>query len=164
MSEAAPPPGEGAAAAAAPATPAMDAVRILGALPHRYPFLLVDRVISSTAEETVALKNVSLNEPFFQGHFPGHPVMPGVLILEALAQAAALHAHARGAFDPATKLVYFMGLDKVRFRKPVVPGDQLMLHVRPLRAGGKVWKLSGEARVGMEVVAEAELLAGIVDR
>ncbi len=144
--------------------PARTAQQILAALPHRYPFVLVDRVTETGPEGTVGLKNVSINEPFFQGHFPGHPVMPGVLILEALAQTAALHAHAQGAFDPEKKLVYFMGLDGVRFRRPVVPGDQLRLHVTPLRQGGKVWKLKGEARVDGELVACAELLAGIVDR
>jgi 3-hydroxyacyl-[acyl-carrier-protein] dehydratase len=142
----------------------MDAREIQALLPHRYPFLLVDRVLEASASKVVALKNVSLNEPFFQGHFPGHPVMPGVLIVEALAQAGAVMAARATGFDPATQVVYFMAIDKVKFRKPVVPGDQLILEVVPLRAGAKVWKMRGEARVEGQVVAEAELLASLAPR
>jgi beta-hydroxyacyl-ACP dehydratase FabZ len=137
----------------------MDARDIQALLPHRYPFLLVDRVLEVSEDRVVALKNVSFNEPFFQGHFPGHPVMPGVLILEALAQAGAVMAARATNFDPKTHVVYFMAIDGVKFRKPVVPGDQLVLEVVPLRKGGKVWKLRGEAKVDGAVVAEAELLA-----
>ena len=137
----------------------MDAREILGILPHRYPFLLVDRVVELGPDKIVALKNVTLNEPFFQGHFPGHPVMPGVLIVEALAQAGALMAAKATSFDPTTHVVYFMALDKVKFRKPVVPGDQLSLEVVPLRKGGAVWKMRGEAKVNGATVCEAEMLA-----
>jgi 3-hydroxyacyl-[acyl-carrier-protein] dehydratase len=142
----------------------LDAREIAGILPHRYPFLLVDRVVELGPDRIVALKNVSMNEPFFQGHFPGHPVMPGVLIVEALAQAGAVLAARTTGFDPATQVVYFMALDKVKFRKPVVPGDQLILEVVPLRKGGAVWKLRGEAKVEGATVAEAEMLASIAKR
>ena len=137
----------------------MDVREILGILPHRYPFLMVDRVVEQGPDKIVALKNVTINEPFFQGHFPGHPVMPGVLIVEALAQTGAVMAARATGFDPATQVVYFMAIDKVKFRKPVVPGDQLSLEVVPLRKGAAVWKMRGEAKVDGAVVAEAELLA-----
>jgi 3-hydroxyacyl-[acyl-carrier-protein] dehydratase len=133
-------------------------------LPHRYPFLLVDRVDEIGPDKLVARKLVSRNEPHFNGHFPGHPVMPGVLIIEALAQAGALLAAQLVGFDPATQVIYFMAIDKARFRKPVVPGDLLMLEVVPLRKGGAIWKLRGEAKVDGVVVAEAELLASIQPR
>jgi 3-hydroxyacyl-[acyl-carrier-protein] dehydratase len=133
-------------------------------LPHRYPFLLVDRVDEIGADKIVARKMVSRNEPHFNGHFPGHPVMPGVLIIEALAQAGALLAAQLVGFDPATQVIYFMAIDKARFRKPVVPGDLLTLEVVPLRKGGAIWKLRGEAKVDGVIVAEAELLASIQPR
>jgi 3-hydroxyacyl-[acyl-carrier-protein] dehydratase len=133
-------------------------------LPHRYPFLLVDRVDEVGAEKLIARKLVSRNEPHFNGHFPGHPVMPGVLIIEALAQAGALLAAQTVGFDPEKQVIYFMAIDKARFRKPVVPGDLLMLEVVPLRKGGAIWKLYGEAKVDGVVVAEAELLASIQPR
>jgi 3-hydroxyacyl-[acyl-carrier-protein] dehydratase len=133
-------------------------------LQHRYPFLLVDRVDEIGADKLVARKMVSRNEPHFNGHFPGHPVMPGVLIIEALAQAGALYAAQLVKFDPATHVIYFMAIDKARFRKPVVPGDLLSLEVVPLRKGGAIWKLRGEAKVDGVVVAEAELLASIQPR
>ena len=142
----------------------MDAREILGILPHRYPFLLVDRVLEVSEEKIVAVKNVSLNEPFFQGHFPGHPVMPGVLILEAMAQAGALLATRSSGFDPQTQVIYFMAIDKAKFRKPVVPGDQLILELVPLRKGGAIWKLRGEAKVAGTVVCEAELLATVAKK
>jgi len=142
----------------------MDTVAIQAVLPHRYPFLLVDRVDERSDDKLVARKAVTANEPFFQGHFPGHPVMPGVLILEALAQAAALLAAPQVGFDPARDVIYLMAMDKVKFRKPVVPGDLLMLEVVPLRKGGAVWKLRGEAKVDGTVVAEAEMVAGIGKR
>ncbi|HKA90786.1 MAG TPA: 3-hydroxyacyl-ACP dehydratase FabZ [Haliangiales bacterium] len=137
----------------------MDSREIQGILPHRYPFLLVDRVIEIGPDKIVALKNVTAGEPFFQGHFPGHPVMPGVLIIEALAQAGAILAAKATGFDPATQVVYFMAIDKAKFRKPVVPGDQLVLEVVPLRKGGSIWKMRGEAKVDGALVCEAELLA-----
>ncbi|MBF0270485.1 MAG: 3-hydroxyacyl-ACP dehydratase FabZ [Magnetococcales bacterium] len=133
---------------------------ILKTLPHRYPFLLVDRVEEvQPGERLVALKNVTFNEPFFNGHFPGHPVMPGVLILEAMAQAGALLA---GRTDPGAvqgRLVYFMAIDKARFRKPVIPGDQLMLELTLLKRRREIWRFQGIARVNGAVVAEAELMA-----
>ena len=133
-------------------------------LPHRYPFLLIDRVDSVDETRIVARKMVTRNEPFFDGHFPGHPVMPGVLIIEALAQAGVLLGARAGRFDPAKHVVYFMGLNEVKFRKPVVPGDLLQLEVKPLRIGAAVWKLRGEAKVDGAVVAEAEMLAGVQAR
>ncbi len=133
-------------------------------LPHRYPFLLVDRVDEVGPDRIVARKLVSRNEPHFNGHFPGHPVMPGVLIIEALAQAGALLAAHVVSFDPETHVIYFMAIDKAKFRKPVVPGDVLTLDVTPLRKGATIWKLRGEAKVGDEVVAEAELMAAIQPR
>ena len=142
----------------------MDVREILGILPHRYPFFLVDRVLEATEDRIVALKNVTMNEPFFQGHFPGHPVMPGVLIVEAMAQAGALLAARASGFDRDKQVIYFMGIDKAKFRKPVVPGDQLVIDVVPLRKGGAIWKLRGEAKVADQVVCEAELLATIANR
>ena len=143
---------------------AMDIREIEAILPHRYPFLLVDFVDSIDDEKIVARKLVSRNEPHFEGHFPGHPVMPGVLIVEALAQAGALYAARLTKFDPVKQVIYFMGMDGVKFRKPVVPGDVLRLEVVPLRKGGAVWKMRGEARVGDVLVAEAEFLATIAPR
>jgi beta-hydroxyacyl-ACP dehydratase FabZ len=142
----------------------MDVREIQAAIPHRYPFLLVDRVLEVDEGTIVALKNVSIGEPFFEGHFPGHPVMPGVLIVEAMAQAGAILAVRGGDFDPATQVIYFMAIDKVKFRKPVVPGDQLRLEVAPLRRGKSIWKMRGEATVDGVVVCEAEFLATITKR
>jgi beta-hydroxyacyl-ACP dehydratase FabZ len=139
----------------------MDIAAIRKILPHRYPFLLVDRVDSVEADKIVARKMVTANEPFFEGHFPGNPIMPGVLIVEALAQAGALLVAPQVGFDPARQVIFFMAIDKVKFRKPVVPGDALSLEVVPLRKGGSVWKMRGEAKVDGVVVAEAEFLAGI---
>jgi beta-hydroxyacyl-ACP dehydratase FabZ len=139
----------------------MDIAAIRRILPHRYPFLLVDRVDSVEADKIVARKMVTANEPFFEGHFPGNPIMPGVLIVEALAQAGALLVAPQVGFDPARQVIFFMAIDKVKFRKPVVPGDALSLEVVPLRKGGSVWKMRGEAKVDGVVVAEAEFLAGI---
>jgi 3-hydroxyacyl-[acyl-carrier-protein] dehydratase len=133
-------------------------------LPHRYPFLLVDRVDEVGADRIVARKLVTRNEPHFNGHFPGHPVMPGVLIIEALAQAGALLAAHLVGFNPETHVIYFMAIDKAKFRKPVVPGDVLTLEVIPLRKGGAIWKLRGEAKVEGTLVAEAELMASIQPR
>lgn len=131
---------------------------VLELIPHRFPFLLVDRVVEVSAERALTLKNVSYDEPFFSGHFPRRPVMPGVLILEALAQSAAILAHSRlGAEN--TSLFMLTGLDKVRFRRPVVPGDQLRMEVALLRQHRPLWKMRGEARVDGELAAEAELSA-----
>ena len=135
---------------------------IMKYMPHRYPFLLVDRIESLRAgEEVVGIKNVTINEPFFVGHFPGNPIMPGVLIVEAMAQVGGVLAFHSMPADWAGSLVYFMALDKVRFRKPVVPGDQLRLHLTMLRQKQKIFKMRGEAFVDDTLVAEAELLASI---
>ncbi|HEV3032891.1 MAG TPA: 3-hydroxyacyl-ACP dehydratase FabZ [Polyangia bacterium] len=133
-------------------------------LPHRYPFLLVDHVDEIGEERIVARKLVSRNEPHFNGHFPGYPVMPGVLIIEALAQAGALYAAKLVKFDPEKQVIYFMAIDKAKFRRPVVPGDVLRLEVVPLRKGGAIWKMRGEAKVGEIVVCEAEFMASIQQR
>ena len=122
---------------------------------------MVDRVDSLTEDKILARKMVTLNEPFFQGHFPGNPIMPGVLIIEALAQAGALLAAPQVGFDPTRQAIYFMAIDKVKFRRPVVPGDALILEVVPLRKGGPVWKMRGVARVGDAIAAEAEFIAAI---
>jgi 3-hydroxyacyl-[acyl-carrier-protein] dehydratase len=143
----------------------MDMVKILRALPHRYPFLLVDRVVEVVQGQHIhAYKNLTFNEQFFQGHFPGKPVMPGVLQLEALAQAGALLAYEGAPFDPLTKVIYLMSFDKVKFRKPVVPGDRLDLHVKIERQKGAIWRLYGEGKVDGAVVSEAQMMAMIGDR
>ena len=131
---------------------------ILASLPHRFPFLMVDKVVSVTDEKIVAIKNVSFGEPYFQGHFPGMPVMPGVLQVEAMAQAGGLLAASTSDFDPEKQVVFFMSIDGVKFRKPVVPGDQLTIEVVPLRRG-KIWKMKGKCTVDGKVVSQAEFLA-----
>ena len=138
----------------------MDIRRILSLLPHRYPFLLVDRVLECTpGESLVAVKNVTVNEPYFPGHFPGQPVLPGVIIIEALAQAAGLLAFATvGADAGHHSTFYFVGIDKARFRRPVVPGDQLMLRVRLARRIRDIWKFEVEAEVDGQRAAEAEIM------
>ena len=136
---------------------------ILTLLPHRYPFLLVDRILHWVAnEKIVGLKNVTFNEPFFPGHFPGKPVMPGVLIIESMAQVGGLLAY-KSIPRLQGKLIFFMGIDKVKFRKPVVPGDQLILELIALRSGQRVWKMQGKALVNNTLVAEAELTAAVAD-
>jgi len=141
----------------------MKAEQILGLLPHRYPFLLIDRVIELTDDKVVALKNVTFNEPHFQGHFPGVPVMPGVLQIEAMAQAGGILASRAIQFDPTTHVMLFMAIDKVKFRKAVTPGDQLRIEVVPLRKG-KIFKMSGEITVNGNVVSSAEFLAGLAEK
>jgi beta-hydroxyacyl-ACP dehydratase FabZ len=137
-----------------------DIRRIMEFLPHRYPFILVDRIVEIVPNERiVGLKNVTINEPFFQGHFPGAPVMPGVLMVEAMAQTGAVLAISSLPAEEHGKLMYFMGIDKARFRKPVVPGDQVIMEIEVIRRRGKTLKLSGNARVDHDLVAEAELLA-----
>jgi len=142
----------------------IDAVGILNSIPHRYPFMLVDRVLElEPGRRVVAIKNVTFNEPFFQGHFPGAPVMPGVLIIEAMAQAGAvllLHDMA----DRNEKLVYFTGIDKARFRRPVGPGDQLRFTLEVLKLRRSTCKMRGLAEVDGKRVAEAEILSALVDR
>ena len=137
----------------------LDVTAIERVLPHRFPFLLVDRVVELGDDRVVALKNVSANEPYFAGHFPGHPIMPGVLQVEAMAQAGAVLALNLLAEPGQQPLVFFMGIDKVKFRKPVVPGDQLRLEVEPTRKGGAIWKMQGRALVDGQLVSEAEFLA-----
>ena len=140
----------------------IDVKEIMQILPHRYPFLLVDRIESlKEGKEIVGIKNVSINEPFFVGHFPGNPIMPGVLIIEAMAQVGGVLAFHSSPKEWAGSLVYFMGIDKVRFRKPVVPGDQLWLKLTTIRQKQKVFKMRGEAYVDDTLVAEAELMAVI---
>jgi len=139
----------------------MDVRAIEAVLPHRYPFLMVDRVDEITPERIVARKMVSRNEPHFEGHYPGFPVMPGVLIVEALAQTGALLAAKEGVLIPGKSVLLLMSIDKVKFRRAVVPGDQLVLTVEPLRKGAAIWKLRGQATVEGELAAEAEFLASI---
>ncbi|HEY5936522.1 MAG TPA: 3-hydroxyacyl-ACP dehydratase FabZ [Kofleriaceae bacterium] len=141
----------------------MKAEQILGLLPHRYPFLMIDRVLEITDDKVIALKNVSFNEPFFQGHFPGVPVMPGVLQIEAMAQAGGILASRVVTFDPTTHVMMFMAIDDVKFRKAVVPGDQLIIEVVPLRKG-KIFKMRGEIKVAGQVVSSAEFLAGLAEK
>ncbi|HRH87884.1 MAG TPA: 3-hydroxyacyl-ACP dehydratase FabZ [Rubrivivax sp.] len=138
----------------------MDIHQILQRLPHRYPILLVDRVLELERGKRVrALKNVSVNEPFFEGHFPQRPVMPGVLMLEALAQAAALLAFETLDLKPDDKTVYyFAAIDNARFKRPVEPGDQLILDVEVTRMKANIWKFQGRARVGEDLAVEAELM------
>jgi beta-hydroxyacyl-ACP dehydratase FabZ len=134
-------------------------------LPHRYPFLFVDRIIElELNKRVVGVKNVTINEPFFQGHFPGNPIMPGVLILEAMAQVGGVLARLSvpGLLDDQSKQnLYFMSIDKVKFRKPVLPGDQIVFELEALRTGSRVWKMGGKAFVKDDLVAEAELVAAI---
>ena len=140
----------------------IDVREIMKIIPHRYPFLLVDRIESlKEGEEIVGIKNVTINEPFFAGHFPGNPIMPGVLIIEAMAQVGGVLAFHSSPKEWAGSLVYFMGIDKVRFRKPVVPGDQLRLKLTTIRQKQRVFKMRGEAYVEDTLVAEAELMAAI---
>ena len=138
----------------------LDIHQIRNLLPHRYPFLLVDRVLEAVPETSmVALKNVTYNEPFFEGHFPNRPVMPGVLIVEALAQAAALMAsYGRNDIDTSNRIYYFTGIDKARFKRPVEPGDQLIFEVELVRKIRNMWKCKGVAKVDGDVAASAELM------
>ena len=138
----------------------MDIHEILEHLPHRYPFLLVDRVLEVVPGQSIhAYKNITMNEPYFVGHFPHHPVMPGVLIMEALAQAAGILSFKTMESKPdANSVFYFVGIDECRFKKPVMPGDQLHLHIQIQRQMRGIWKYIAEARVDGEVVAEAKLM------
>lgn len=141
----------------------MDVKEIQKFLPHRYPFLLVDRIIEiEPGIKAIGIKNVTINEGFFQGHFPGHPIMPGVLIIEAMAQVAGVLAFRSGGSEGRT--VYFMSIEKAKFRKPVVPGDQLRLEISILQHRGNVWKFSGSAVVGEKIAAEAEFTAMVTDK
>ena len=140
----------------------LDIKEIIRLLPHRYPFLLVDRILEGEKmKNLVGLKNVTINEPFFQGHFPSEPIMPGVLILEGMAQAGGILAFYSMPEMVGEKLVYFAGIDKVKFRRPVVPGDQLIYVVEVIKQKGKIWKMAGKAKVDDKLAAEAELMAAL---
>jgi 3-hydroxyacyl-[acyl-carrier-protein] dehydratase len=141
-----------------------DIARIMKLLPHRYPFLLIDKMIDMDGEESgTAIKNVTINEPFFQGHFPGKPVMPGVLLVEAMAQAAGALVLNHLGEEHAGKLVFFMSIDKARFRKPVLPGDVVHFHVKLANKRAPVWKYWAEAHVDGKKVAEAEIGAMLMN-
>lgn len=140
----------------------MNIIDIMKKLPHRYPFLLVDRIIAMEPNVSITgVKNVTINEPFFQGHFPGQPIMPGVLIIEAMAQVGGVLAFSTGT---DAKSVFFMSIEKAKFRKPVVPGDQMKMELRVVQQRGNVWKLSGVAKVEDKVVAEADFTAMLTNQ
>lgn len=144
--------------------PYIDINRIMKMIPHRYPILLVDRVLEVVAHESaVGLKNVTVNEPHFQGHFPNFPVMPGVLIVEAMAQTAAIMVVYSMGAEAEGKLVYFMGIDNCKFRKPVTPGDSMHIHIAKTQNRKNVWKFRGEAKVEGVLCAEADFSAMIID-
>ncbi|MGD9231781.1 MAG: 3-hydroxyacyl-ACP dehydratase FabZ [Desulfobacterales bacterium] len=142
-----------------------DIQKIMNLLPHRYPFIMIDRILELVpGEKVVALKNVTINEPFFQGHFPGSPIMPGVLMIEAMGQAGAVLAAKSLPEEEQGSLIYFMGMNKVKFRKPVVPGDQIIFEIKFLKQRAKVFKMSGMAFVDEKRVAEAELMASFGEK
>ena len=143
--------------------PAMNIHEIMRQLPHRYPFLLVDRVLECDMQRHIkAIKNVTINEPFFEGHFPGYPVMPGVLIIEAMAQVSAILAYSNRQVRPDGKsLLYFAGIDDARFKRPVFPGDQLVIEAVELNVVRSVFKFSAKATVGDDLVAQAVLMAAV---
>ena len=143
----------------------LDIHQILAILPHRFPFVMVDRVTEILSGKSIrGHKCVSINEPWFPGHFPQRPIMPGVLILEALAQIGGILAYASEPFDASNSLMYFLGIDKAKFRRPVIPGDKLDLEVKVIHHRTNVWKLHGEASVDGTLCAQGELLASVVDR
>ncbi len=143
----------------------LDIARIMKLLPHRYPFLLIDKIVALDGDESgTAIKNVTINEPYFQGHFPGAPVMPGVLLVEAMAQTAGVLVLNHLGDDHAGKLVFFMSIDKARFRKPVLPGDVVHIHVKKSQKRPPVWKFWAEAHVDGKKVAEAEIGAMLMDQ
>ncbi len=141
----------------------LDIAAIMKIMPHRYPFLLIDRILSLEENRVVGIKNVTINEPFFVGHFPGHPIMPAVLIIEAMAQCGGVLL-LNSSYQAKEKLVYFIGIDRAKFRKPVRPGDQLRFELTLLRLKSRICKMEGKAYVDGDLVAEAELLSSIVDR
>ncbi|ACM20455.1 (3R)-hydroxyacyl-(acyl carrier protein) dehydratase [Geotalea daltonii FRC-32] len=143
----------------------MDINEIMKILPHRYPFLLVDRIVEmEPAKRIVGLKNVTINEPFFQGHFPGHPVMPGVLIVEAMAQVAGIMAYLASDEETRKKVSYFMSIDSAKFRKPVFPGDQLRIEIETIFHRRGIWSVAGKAFVGDVLATEAELKATFAEK
>ncbi len=143
----------------------VDIARIMKLIPHRYPFLLIDKVVDLVRNQSATgVKNVTVNENFFQGHFPGHPVMPGVLIIEAMAQTAAVLVVETLGEDAAGRVVYFMSIEGAKFRRPVVPGDQLRIHITKDRSRGNVWKFNAVAKVDGVAVAEATYAAMIMER
>ena len=142
----------------------LDIVRIMEMIPHRYPMLMIDRIVQMAADSTATgVKNVTANEAYFQGHFPERPIMPGVMIIESMAQTAAVLVVQTLGADAEGKLVYFMSIDSARFRRPVVPGDAMLVEVTKVRRRGPVWKFASVARVDDEVVAEATFAAMILD-
>ncbi len=142
--------------------PIIEIKEILSILPHRYPFLLIDKIVEFEASvSATGIKNVTMNEPFFQGHFPDNPIMPGVLIIESMAQVGGILAFKSA--DVTNKGVYFMGIDKAKFRRPVVPGDTLEIKLEVTKTRGKIWKFHGKAIVEGKAAAEADLMATIVD-
>ncbi len=142
-----------------------DIARIMGAIPHRYPFLMIDRLLDVVPDRSaIGVKNVSINEPFFQGHFPAHPVMPGVLIIESMAQTAAVLVVETLGPNAAGKVVYFMTIENAKFRRPVIPGDQMRIAIHKVRHRGSVWKFAATARVEGVSVAEATYAAMIVNK
>ena len=151
--------------AAAASADSVDIQRILDMIPHRYPMLMIDRVIDMVADSSATgIKNVTINEPQFAGHFPGHPVMPGVMVVESMAQTAAvLVVHTLGSVAKG-KLVYFMSIDNARFRRPIVPGDTMHVNVRKVRRRGDVWKFHGDVMVADALAAEADFTAMVMDR
>lgn len=150
---------------AAATTKTIDIGRITQMIPHRYPFLMIDRVVDLVSGEScVGIKNVTINEPFFQGHFPQRPVMPGVLVIEAMAQTAAVIVVEKLGAESEGRLVYFMTIEEARFRRPIGPGDQVRIHCRKERSRANVWKFSAEARVDGALCAEATYSAMILDR
>jgi 3-hydroxyacyl-[acyl-carrier-protein] dehydratase len=165
MAETAPAEANSVRDVGAPKGGVLDIKAILNAIPHRYPFLLIDRVVDMVlGESATGIKNVSVNEPFFAGHFPNHPVMPGVLIVESMAQTSAALVVTTLGSEAAGKVVYFMSIDGAKFRRPVFPGDQLRVEVTRKQRRGPVWKFEGIAKVGDVVVAEAIYSAMIMDR
>lgn len=143
----------------------LDSVEIASILPHRYPFLLVDRIVEiELGRKIVGIKNITVNEPFFQGHFPNYPIMPGVLIVESMAQVGGVLAFRSSQEEHSGKLVYFIGIDRAKFRKPVVPGDQMRIEIEVVQQRVPFWKMQGTAFVDGTLVAEAVLSAMLGDR
>mgnify|MGYP001453519587 CR=1 FL=1 len=145
-------------------TPVIDVLRIMEMIPHRYPMLLVDKIIETQGDEyAVGLKNVTINEPFFQGHFPSRPVMPGVLIIEAMAQVSGITVVNFLGKEAEGKLVFFLSIDDAKFRKPVVPGDTVLIHATKVQNRRNIWKFKCEAKVNGQICAEATVCAMLVD-